>query len=81
MHGTVKTIGTMQIMDRSGHSSITWDPARPIEVSVARDTFDKLVKEGYSAFRVDADNEQGERITRFDPQAGKIMMVPQLRGG
>jgi hypothetical protein len=81
MHGTLKTHGTMQIMDITGHSSITWDPDRPVEVDVARASFDKLVKEGYSAFRVDEDDEKGERITRFDPQAGKIMMVPQLRGG
>lgn len=25
--------------------------------------------------------EQGRRIDEFDPAAGKVMMVPQLRGG
>jgi hypothetical protein len=78
MHGT---IGTMQIMDRSGHTSVTWDPETPAEVRAARETFNSLRSEGYNAFRVEEDNERGERITTFDPKAGKIMMVPQLVGG
>lgn len=75
------TTNTMQVMDQTGHSSISWDPNTPDEVAVARDSFDKLVKKGYNAFRVNEDDDRGERITTFDPKAGKIMMVPQLRGG
>jgi len=78
MHGT---FNTMQIMDRTGHSSITWDPAKPVEVEVAMASFDKLVREGYNAFRVEGDDNQGSRMREFDPKAGKIMMVPQLVGG
>lgn len=71
----------MHIMDQTGHSTISWDPTKPIEVDVARDAFDKLIKERYNAFRVEGSDRQGERITSFDPKAGKIMMVPQLVGG
>lgn len=78
MHGT---FNTMQIMDRTGHTSITWDADKAVEVGVARDTFDKLIKEGYRAFRVEGTDNRGERITTFDPKAGKIMMVPHLVGG
>lgn len=78
MHGT---IGTMQVMDRTGHTSVTWDPEKPVEVRVARETFNSLREEGYNAFRVDEDDERGERITTFDPKAGKIMMFPQHVGG
>lgn len=74
-------LGNMQIMDQTGHTSVTWDPEIRAEVRVARESFDSLIKEGYSAFRVDEDDERGERITTFDPEAGKIMMVPQLKGG
>lgn len=71
----------MYIMDQTGHSTITWDPTKPVEVDVARDAFDKLIKERYQAFRVEASERQGSKMTSFDPQAGKIMMVPQLVGG
>lgn len=71
----------MHIMDQTGHSTITWDPTKPIEVDVARDAFDKLIRERYNAFRVEGADNQGARMTSFDPKAGKIMMVPQLVGG
>jgi hypothetical protein len=78
MHGT---IGRMQIMDRTGHTTVTWDPSKPVEVRTARASFESLIAEGYNAFRVNEDNERGERIREFDPKAAKIMMVPQLVGG
>lgn len=78
MHGT---IGTMQVMDRTGHTTVTWDPTKPVEVDVAREAFDSLIGEGYNAFRVEGEDQRGERIRTFDPKAGKIMMVPQLVGG
>ena len=81
MHGTLKTHGTMQIMDRTGHSSITWDAAKPVEVSAAREMFDTLTEQGYSAFEVEGADQQGRRMREFDPKAGKIMMVPHLVGG
>lgn len=78
MHGT---IGTMQIMDITGHTTITWDSSKPVEVDVAKQTFEKLTREGYNAFRVEGENNQGSRMREFDPKAGKVMMVPQLVGG
>jgi hypothetical protein len=78
MHGT---IGTMSVMDRTGHSEVSWDPEKTVEVRAARTIFDSLIHEGYNAFRVNEDDERGERIREFDPKAGKIMMVPQLVGG
>ncbi len=74
-------VHVMKIMDRTGHTEISWDPTKPVEVSVAEAAFDKLIKERYSAFEVDEDGDRGERITKFNPKAGKIMMVPQLVGG
>lgn len=78
MHGT---IGTMHVMDVTGHTTVTWDPTKPAEVNAARQTFDSLRGEGYNAFEVGEDDEQGQRLINFNPKAGKIMMVPQLRGG
>lgn len=81
MHGTIGTRHLMQVMDKSGHSSVTWDPDKPVEVRAARASFDSLVREGYQAFRVEGEDNRGERMREFDPKAGKIMMVPQLVGG
>ena len=71
----------MNNMDRTGHTTITWDASKPFEIDLAKDAFDKAIKEGYSAFRVVGADGQGDRITKFDPKAGKIMMVPHLVGG
>lgn len=78
MHGT---FGKMEIMDRTGHTTVTWDSSKPTEVEAARDMFDTLTGEGYSAFEVEGADNQGRRVREFDPKAGKIMMVPQLVGG
>lgn len=72
---------TMLVMDVTGHTTVTWDVNKPIEVEVAKSSFDKLLKEGYNAFRVEGADQKGERLTSFDPKAGKIMMVPHLVGG
>jgi len=71
----------MYVMDRTGHTTVTWDSDKPFEVDLARTAFDKAIKEGYSAFRVEAADQRGERMNKFDPKAGKIMMVPHLVGG
>lgn len=70
----------MNIMDRTGHTSINWNPNNPAEVATAEAAFDTMTEQGYRAFRMDGDN-QGKRLDEFDRTAAKIMFVPQLRGG
>lgn len=78
----------MNVMDSSGHTTVTWDPTDRDSVRTARAEFDRLRRAGYQAFRMDlvtetgaVVEEKGERIDHFDETAGKVMMVPQLRGG
>lgn len=73
--------GTMQILDRTGHTELQWDPAKPVELEIARAAFDKYLAQGYSAFEVGRDGERGRRVDTFNPNAKKLMMVPQLVGG
>jgi len=80
--------GTMHVMDPSGHTTVTWDPDNAASVRDARRQFDDLRRRGYQAFMMNSIHEngavveeRGERIDAFDPKAGKVMMVPQLRGG
>ena len=79
---------SMLVMDRNGHTTVTWDPRDPASINEAKEQFDRYIREGYQAFRMDVVHEdgvvveeKGERISEFDPQAGKVMMVPHLRGG
>jgi hypothetical protein len=79
----------MSIMDITGHTTVTWDPTDAASVRDARREFDRLVREGYAAFRMNVVAENGvvveqkdsERIREFDPTAGKLMMVPHRQGG
>lgn len=79
---------TMLVMDRNGHTTVTWDPRDPASCTDAKVEFDRLIREGYQAFQMNVVSEngvvveeKGTRVTEFDPQAGKLMMVPHLRGG
>lgn len=58
-----------------------WNPRIPEEVEDAKRSFDDLRGKGYLAFRVNANGEQGEQMDGWDPEAGKIIMIPQMRGG
>jgi hypothetical protein len=70
------------VMGREGDTKTIWNPQNTDEVANARRTFTDLRAQGYLAFRVNEDGGQGEQITEFDPNAGKmILMVPQMRGG
>ncbi len=77
----------MNVMDHSGHTTVTWDPEDAASVEDARREFRRLVREGHQAFRMEAQGDnvvvenKGERMTEFDPAAGRIMMVPHRVGG
>lgn len=70
------------VLGHNGDTKHMWDPSKPAEVEVARSTFDALKKKGYSAYHVKGKSgEQGEQMKTFDPEAGRIIMVPQMAGG
>lgn len=71
----------MVALDASGDTKTIWNPANPDETANAKRTFEDLTKKGYLAFSVNSDGSKGEQITRFDPEAGKVLLIPQMRGG
>lgn len=74
--------GTMQVMDQTGHTEVTWDSDSADEVRIARETFNTMVKDKkYNAFRVRKGGGQGERISEFDASAEKMLLIPHLVGG
>lgn len=70
----------MNILDRSGHTRIGWDPNNREEVAFAREVFEEKTGAGFRAFRV-RDGERSTRMDTFDPQAREMMLVPHLAGG
>ena|SRR5579859_3247221 len=75
--------GLMSMMSpRHGDLRLMWDKSNRGEVRAARETFDRMIKEGHVAYRVTGkDGAQGEVMRRFDPEAERIVMVKQTVGG
>jgi hypothetical protein len=71
----------MEIMDSSGDTKKTWDPDTPFEVEEARKSFDAHIAKGYVAFSVGDKGAKGQKIKKFDPDAGSLILVPPIVGG
>jgi hypothetical protein len=74
-------IGQMNIMDRSGHKELTWDTARLSEVMAAKETFDGLMKKGYTAFGSKYKADAKHLVREFDPTLEELVVVPKTVGG
>ena len=74
-------MGEMRIISGEGDTKMLWDPANEDEVEAAEQQFDNLIEKGFTAFAVKKDGEKGKKITKFDEQAGKIILVPRMVGG
>jgi hypothetical protein len=75
------TVSEMRIMGGSGDTKVMWDSEQEAEVENARRTFNDLRGRGYAAFAVRTSGEKGRQVTEFDPEAEKLIMVPQIAGG
>lgn len=71
----------MIIMSHHGDKKEIWNPNNTDEVASAKAAFDALTKKGYAAFKVDDKGEKGEQIHAFDPNAGKMILAPAMKGG
>ena len=80
--------GLMSGLNNSGDARIMWDRNNPDEVRAAREAFESLTKpkskggRGHVAYKAEGKNgERGEVIRKFDPEAERIILVPQIVGG
>lgn len=71
----------LSVIDASGDTKYIWDVENDDEVDAARDTFNQLKDKNYLAYTVAANGKKGELINRFDPELGKIIMIPPVVGG
>ncbi|MDB5935329.1 MAG: hypothetical protein JWQ01_2673 [Massilia sp.] len=74
-------VGTMNIMDESGHRQMNWSMSNAKEIAAAQKTFDRLVKQGYAAFGAPDNAAPKQTMTAFDPTMEEVVMVPRIVGG
>ena len=74
-------MNSMAVMGGAGDTKIIWDPANDDEVKTAKRTFDDLLKKGFTAFKVEKGGDKGDKITDFDKDAEKLILVPRMAGG
>ena len=75
------TIREMRTLGTAGDTKLVWDSEQNDEVENARRTFDNLKAKGFAAFAVGAEGKKAEQVRKFDPNAEKLIMVPQIQGG
>ena len=64
---------TLEVLDASGHVSVTWDPTNLDEVSNARVEVARLKAAGYSFFAVDpVEDGSGEARADYVPTVTRI---------
>lgn len=72
----------MEILDSTGDTKVMWDRHNAAEVSIARAAFDAARAKGASIFQVKGKNgDRGKRLTEFDPDVERMIVVPQMVGG
>jgi len=70
----------LRILGKGGDMKISWDSRNETEITAAKETFEKRIKEGWSAFREKA-GIKGDKIKIFDQYAERIVLVPPISGG
>lgn len=69
----------LRILNRSGHTTVRWNPELQETVDEANRRFNELLAGGYTAFEM-TDTSHGQVTTTFNPDAETIM-VPRMVGG
>lgn len=70
----------LRILGKGGDMKISWNSRNETEITAAKETFEKRIREGWSAFR-EKMGIKGDKIKIFDPDAERIVLVPPICGG
>ncbi len=73
-------MGEIRQLARIGDMKVSWNAENDQEIDAARETFDKRIKEGWTAFREKL-GIKGDKIKIFDPDAERIILIPPISGG
>ena len=75
-------MGEMRVLDTSGDTKVVWDPDNEDECDAAEAQFNSLIKKGFTAFEVGKRGKKtDDKVTKWDPELGKLIMVPRMQGG
>jgi len=75
-------MGEMRILSTEGDTKVVWNPDNDDECDAAEAQFNSLKKKGFTAFEVGRRGKKSdEKVTEWDPDLGKLIMVPQMQGG
>ena len=68
--------------NETGDTKVIWDASNADEVSAARDTYNKLKKKGFYAYKATGkEGVTGELIREFDPSIERMIMTQEQVGG
>lgn len=70
----------LRVLGKGGDIKMSWNTRNEMEVEAAKETFEKRIKDGWSAFK-DKSGLKGEKIKIFDVDAERIVLVPPISGG
>ena len=76
-----KKSATHTTVDKAAKGATASDKSKAADVEAARIVFDTLRAKGYLAFRVSRNGAKGKQMKEFDPNAERMVMVPQMQGG
>ena len=68
-------------LDATGDTKTIWSKDNDDEIDNARKTFNDLTKKGHKAYCVKKDGSQGKVMSKFDPKAERMVLVPPVGGG
>lgn len=71
----------LRILDHTGHTEVTFDPADPVAVAAVREQFDAIMASQHGLAYTMENGEKGAVIHSFDPSARETYVTPQIVGG
>lgn len=71
----------LEVLDRTGHTEVKWNPKDTASVDTARQTFKDLLSKKYRAYKLTPSGEQGELVTEFNPDHERYLLMPPMAGG
>ena len=74
--------GVIAILGGKGDTKVFWNKKNKDEVENARRTFQELVGEKkFAAFSVSKLGRRSKKVTEFDPNIQKLILIPPIAGG
>jgi len=81
-HEEEDDMGTMSILSQKGDETVRWDKDDPASVENARKKFLEFLAERKGmAIRMNEDGQKGDKMTDFDPDAERVVLMPLVVGG